>query len=105
MVSVPTRSCLACRRRQSKSSLCRLTIAGGTVVLDPPATMPGRGAYLCHRRSCLDAALNRGAARLLRALRADGGGTTVDEQAIRAAHGSNTDAARGTRPRPGAGVE
>ena len=103
-MSGPTRSCLACRQRDSKASLHRFTIASGTIVADPSASKPGRGAYLCHRQSCLDAAMARGAVRLLGALRARGSDVTVDEQTIRAAQSSNTEGRNGTRPGPGAGV-
>ena len=84
---VPTRSCLVCRRRSDKPSLIRVAVVDGTVVLDPSAQLSGRGAYLCSRPACADAALTRGAAKLIRALRADGG-TQVDEQAIRSAVGA-----------------
>ena len=76
------RSCLACRRRAEKFSLIRLTTDDGIVHVDPTATMPGRGAYLCHSEVCLDAALDRGATRLLRALRLEGT-RRIDEHTIR----------------------
>ena len=76
------RSCLACRRRAEKFSLIRLTTDDGIVHVDPAATLPGRGAYLCHSEECLDAALDRGATRLLRALRLEGP-RTIDAQGIR----------------------
>ena len=38
----------------------------GTVQADPGGRAPGRGAYVCHDRACIDAAITRGA--LARAL-------------------------------------
>ncbi|HEV2768936.1 MAG TPA: YlxR family protein [Solirubrobacteraceae bacterium] len=44
----PHRRCVACRRVRPKHELNRLAVdAGGEVVLDPAATRPGRGAYVC----------------------------------------------------------
>jgi predicted RNA-binding protein YlxR (DUF448 family) len=35
------------------------SLHGGTPVVDVKACAPGRGAYLCRQRSCLDKALKR----------------------------------------------
>jgi predicted RNA-binding protein YlxR (DUF448 family) len=32
----------------------------GTVVVDPAARLPGRGAYTCRQRTCLERAVQRG---------------------------------------------
>lgn len=49
------RQCIACRRRAPKEALLRLVRApSGEVVADLQARLPGRGAYCCVRRSCLE---------------------------------------------------
>ena len=59
---VPVRTCVGCRERAAKGDLLRLVVAaGGSVRLDPSASGPGRGAYVHRRRSCVEAALSRGA--------------------------------------------
>ena len=71
---VPARTCVGCRERAAKGDLLRLVVAaGGSVRLDPSGSGPGRGAYVHRRRSCVEAALSRGA--LARGLR-----TGLDEQ-------------------------
>lgn len=98
MVGTPIRRCVACRRHGSKSSLVRLVAADGVIVVDPEAHRPGRGAYLCGREECLDAAFRRNAAQLRRALRLSG--HEVDEGALRAAvrHGTQEKAAARSLP-------
>jgi predicted RNA-binding protein YlxR (DUF448 family) len=50
---VPRRRCVGCGRVAPKSELLRVAVARepdgrpGRAVLDPAATMSGRGAYLC----------------------------------------------------------
>jgi predicted RNA-binding protein YlxR (DUF448 family) len=79
---VPIRRCVSCRRPAAKTSLLRLVVADGVVSVDPLARKPGRGAYLCGRSDCTDAALRRDGATLRRALRAEGR-VRVDEAAVR----------------------
>ncbi len=63
-----TRTCAACGRSSSKEDLVRFVrSAEGTVQCDPTGRKPGRGAYLCPDRACLEAARKRHA--LDRALR------------------------------------
>ena len=95
MAHIPIRSCLACRRRAAKPALVRLALGDGTVALDAAARMPGRGAYLCRRRACLDAALRRDGAPILRALRATG--ATVDRVGLEAAWERTTHGASAVR--------
>jgi hypothetical protein len=65
---VPVRTCVGCRERGDKGDLVRfVAVAGGSVRIDPRGSEPGRGAYVHHRRACLEAALSHGA--LARALR------------------------------------
>jgi len=52
--------CIACRVVQAQSSLLRLTkLPGGEVRLDPERKLGGRGAYLCPKVACWEAALKR----------------------------------------------
>jgi hypothetical protein len=70
---VPVRTCVGCRERAAKADLLRLVVAaGGSVIPDPGASGQGRGAYVHRRRSCVEAAMSRGA--LARGLR-----TRLDE--------------------------
>lgn len=88
-MSIPVRTCVACRRRKEQHALVRLAVApraGGTdaVVVDPERRQPGRGAYVCPRRACLEGALRREGRTLVRALRYPPGRATVDVEALRA---------------------
>ena len=72
---VPQRSCIACRRTDSKRALIRVvrTPQQG-VQLDPTGKLAGRGAYLCQARPCWQKAFKSSA--LNRALKTT---LTVDE--------------------------
>jgi uncharacterized protein len=74
---VPQRSCVACRRTDSKRTLIRIvrTPQQG-VQIDPSGKLAGRGAYLCQTRPCWHKALKSSA--LNRALKTT---LTVDETA------------------------
>jgi predicted RNA-binding protein YlxR (DUF448 family) len=76
---VPHRRCVGCGRVAPKSELLRLAAAPATsgparAIVDPPARLPGRGAYLCRgaepgrpSADCLArASRNNGIARTLR---------------------------------------
>jgi uncharacterized protein len=82
-VAIPVRRCLACRRREARDRLVRLVVADGAIAVDPLTRRPGRGAYVCTQQDCLEAALRRDGAALIRALRVDRRQVTVNEQAIR----------------------
>jgi predicted RNA-binding protein YlxR (DUF448 family) len=58
---------VGCGRVGPKPQLVRLVLADDAVVADPEGRRPGRGAYLCPRRSCWEGAVARG--RLARAFR------------------------------------
>jgi uncharacterized protein len=67
---------VGCGRTAPKDELLRIALSGRTAVLDPPARLPGRGAYLCVAEAegdvpagaCLEQAIKRRAfARALRA--------------------------------------
>ncbi|MCY3602323.1 MAG: YlxR family protein [Chloroflexi bacterium] len=66
----PQRTCIACREVAGKRSLVRLVRSpeGAVAVESPGERLAGRGAYLCHRRSCWERAL--GGATIGNALRA-----------------------------------
>jgi len=53
---MPVRTCIGCRRAFDKRALVRLVAVEGTLVVDPGKRAPGRGAYICPERSCVDKA-------------------------------------------------
>ena len=67
----PQRTCVGCRKISGKREIVRLVrTAEGTVEIDETGKRPGRGAYLCRRRSCWETALQK--RHLQHALRLDG---------------------------------
>lgn len=57
---VPLRKCLGCNEQFPKKALVRVVRASnGEVSLDLTGKAHGRGAYICHKKSCLDTALKR----------------------------------------------
>ncbi|MCA1942358.1 YlxR family protein [Microcella frigidaquae] len=63
----PVRTCLGCRQRAPRSSLTRVVARDGVVVVDAPARLPGRGAWVHGTRDCVETATVRRAwARALR---------------------------------------
>lgn len=61
MTRAPVRTCIGCRRQQPKAALVRLVRrADGRVGVDHSGAAPGRGAYICPGRACVEAALKRG---------------------------------------------
>ncbi|MPZ24558.1 MAG: DUF448 domain-containing protein [Dehalococcoidia bacterium] len=55
---VPQRTCVACRSVSPKRGAVRIVrTAEGRVEVDETGKRPGRGAYLCQRKSCWEAAL------------------------------------------------
>jgi len=50
---IPIRTCIVCRRKQSKTALLRLAMRDRVIVDDPDQVLPGRGAYVCRRLDCL----------------------------------------------------
>jgi uncharacterized protein len=49
---------VGCGRRAPKAELVRLAVEGDRVVVDPVATRPGRGAYVCDA-ACAESARRR----------------------------------------------
>lgn len=58
--SVPTRTCVGCRGKAAATSLLRLRRrSDGAIVVDLEGRRPGRSAWICARRSCVDSAIKR----------------------------------------------
>lgn len=52
---IPVRTCISCRSKRAKNELLRLALSReGVLKKDVHGKMPGRGAYVCKNRSCLD---------------------------------------------------
>ncbi len=57
---MPTRTCIGCGRADDKRSLVRIVrTSDGHIEVDPTGKANGRGAYVCHRVECFDAAVAR----------------------------------------------
>ncbi len=55
---IPLRMCVACRTMRPKKELIRLVVnQNGDIALDPTGKKPGRGAYVCRKRHCLELAI------------------------------------------------
>lgn len=56
----PQRTCIACRGVFNKRDLVRIVrTPEGEIVIDPPARIAGRGAYLCRNKRCWTEALRQ----------------------------------------------
>lgn len=56
----PQRTCLGCREAKSQDQLVRVVRSpDGDVLVDLQGKLPGRGAYLCNDRSCIESAVDR----------------------------------------------
>ena len=57
---IPMRMCVGCREMKEKRSLLRIVrSAEGAVSFDRVGKAPGRGAYICHSRECLQKAIKQ----------------------------------------------
>jgi predicted RNA-binding protein YlxR (DUF448 family) len=57
---LPQRTCIACRQVKEKKDLIRLVSTGnGVAEVDAFGKKPGRGAYLCPKRTCWELALKK----------------------------------------------
>jgi len=55
---LPQRTCIACRQVKEKKALIRLvSTEKGIAEIDVFAKKPGRGAYLCPKKTCWESAL------------------------------------------------
>jgi uncharacterized protein len=56
----PQRTCIACRQVKEKKDLVRLvSTQNGVAEIDVFGRKPGRGAYLCPKRTCWELALKK----------------------------------------------
>lgn len=55
----PQRSCVVCRDKLDKRSLTRLVVVDKRLRIDKSGKMNGRGAYLCGKANCWQAAAAR----------------------------------------------
>jgi predicted RNA-binding protein YlxR (DUF448 family) len=61
MRHIPQRHCFICSQPGEKRGLLRIVREpSGAVSADPTGKRPGRGAYLCDKAQCRDAALKKG---------------------------------------------
>ncbi len=57
---IPMRMCVGCREMKEKRSLLRIVKnAEGAISFDRVGKAPGRGAYICKTRECLDRAMKQ----------------------------------------------
>lgn len=74
----PQRTCLGCRAELQRDELVRyVALPNGVLTVDYRQRLPGRGAYTCLQRSCLELALKR--RQFQRALRHDGLQAELDQ--------------------------
>jgi len=56
----PQRTCMGCRQVKDQAELIRFVCSPeGEVLADLKSRLPGRGAYLCNSRSCIETAVQR----------------------------------------------
>ena len=56
----PQRTCIACRQVKERKDLIRLvSTEKGVAEIDSSGKKPGRGAYLCPRKTCWESALKK----------------------------------------------
>lgn len=53
-MKTPIRTCIACRKKAEKNSLLRIVKQKNTLIPDFTGNMPGRGAYVCKNKACLE---------------------------------------------------
>ncbi len=56
MAYIPTRMCIACRKRAEKSKLIRVVMTENGIMVDKKHNMLCRGAYICKCRECIELA-------------------------------------------------
>lgn len=57
---MPIRRCVGCGREREKAELIRLVCYDSRVVVDYHGKLPGRGAYVCPKRNCIERAMKKG---------------------------------------------
>jgi uncharacterized protein len=63
----PERTCIGCRSTLSKNAVIRLVAGPESILIDYREKLPGRAAYVCPRKDCIEKALTKDA--LAKALR------------------------------------
>ena len=57
---IPLRMCIGCREMKEKKQLLRVVRSPEeTISLDPTGRKPGRGAYICREKECLEKAIRQ----------------------------------------------
>lgn len=55
---IPQRTCMGCNEKKNKNELIRVVKSSdGKINIDKTGKMPGRGAYICERKECLEKAI------------------------------------------------
>ncbi|NLV48736.1 MAG: YlxR family protein [Clostridiaceae bacterium] len=55
---IPQRMCVSCRTMKPKNNLIRVVVdQNGEMSLDQTGKKPGRGAYVCRSRNCIEEAI------------------------------------------------
>lgn len=58
MKKIPQRTCMGCNEKKDKKDLIRIVKSSdGAINIDKTGKMQGRGAYICDKEQCLDAAI------------------------------------------------
>ena len=58
VMKVPIRLCVGCQEAHPKKEMIRIVRSPeGEYSLDPTGKKSGRGAYICHKRECFEAAI------------------------------------------------
>ncbi len=55
----PQRTCIGCRGVFDRTALIRVSMAGGRPTVDTSNRAGGRGAYICRKKECLEAAFRK----------------------------------------------
>ena len=51
---IPERMCIGCRKMLPKSELIKVVAKDGNAVVDKGGKLPGRGAYFCRDKKCIE---------------------------------------------------
>ncbi len=54
-----TRRCVGCGGNKPKSELIRVSASGEELRIDKTGSAPGRGAYICKSKACLDRTIKK----------------------------------------------
>ena len=53
-MKTPIRTCVVCKQKFNKNFLLRINYKNNEICLDPKGNMPGRGAYVCKNKTCME---------------------------------------------------